>query len=85
MDSYLNTTHIARSTDGVEYHPLVPFLPENSEVRVTGNFQEKQIKGKLFMKGRIHLIVIAGAVLRLLPDKNIRQLIFGLLKKRKQK
>lgn len=66
-------------------YALVPFLPENSEVRVTGNFQEKQIKGKLFMKGRIHLIVIAGAVLRLLPDKNIRQLIFGLLKKRKQK
>lgn len=66
-------------------YALVPFLPENSEVRVTGNFQEKQIKGKLFMKGRIHLIVIAGAVLRLLPDKNIRKLVFGLLKKRKQK
>ena len=28
-ESYLNTEHIARSHDGVEWHPLKPFLPEN--------------------------------------------------------
>ena len=38
MDSYLNTTNIARSTDGVEYHPLVPFLPENAKVLFLGSF-----------------------------------------------
>jgi G:T/U-mismatch repair DNA glycosylase len=38
MDSYLNTTNIARSTDGVEYHPLIPFLPENAKVLFLGSF-----------------------------------------------
>ena len=38
MTSYLNTAHIAQSTDGVEYHPLVPFLPEQAKVLFLGSF-----------------------------------------------
>lgn len=36
--SFLNTENIARSTDGVEYHPLHPFLPENCRVLFLGSF-----------------------------------------------
>ena len=38
MDSYLNTENIERSKDGVEYHPLIPFLPENAKVLFLGSF-----------------------------------------------
>ena len=38
MTSYLNTEHIARSINGVEYHPLVPFLPERAKVLFLGSF-----------------------------------------------
>lgn len=38
MTSYLNTENIARNTDGVEYHPLVPFLPEHANVLFLGSF-----------------------------------------------
>ena len=38
MESYLNIENIARSTDGVEYHPLVPFLPETAKVLFLGSF-----------------------------------------------
>jgi G:T/U-mismatch repair DNA glycosylase len=38
MMSYLNTENIARSKDGVEYHPLRPFLPENAKVLFLGSF-----------------------------------------------
>ena len=38
MTSYLNTKNIARSTDGVEYHPLIPFLPKNAKVLFLGSF-----------------------------------------------
>ena len=38
MKSYLNTENIARSRDGVEHHPLVPFLPENAKVLFLGSF-----------------------------------------------
>ena len=38
MISYLNTENIARSTDGVEYHPLHPFLPENARILFLGSF-----------------------------------------------
>ena len=38
MESYLNTKNVARSTDGVEYHPLVPFLPEHAKVLFLGSF-----------------------------------------------
>ena len=38
MTSYLNTENIHRSTDGVEYHPLIPFLPENAKVLFLGSF-----------------------------------------------
>jgi G:T/U-mismatch repair DNA glycosylase len=38
MTSYLNTENIARSTDTVEYHPLVPFLPPNAKVLFLGSF-----------------------------------------------
>ena len=37
-ESYLNTENIARSTSGVEYHPLRPFLPENACVLFLGSF-----------------------------------------------
>ena len=38
MKSYLNTENIARSKGGVEYHPLIPFLPENAKVLFLGSF-----------------------------------------------
>lgn len=38
MSSYLNTENIDRSKDGVEYHPLMPFLPENAKVLFLGSF-----------------------------------------------
>ena len=38
MESYLNTENIARSMDGIEYHPLIPFLPENAKVLFLGSF-----------------------------------------------
>ena len=34
---YLNIENIARSVDGVEYHPLIPFLPENAKVLFLGS------------------------------------------------
>ena len=36
--SYLNTENIARNRDGVEYHPLRPFLPKNAKVLFLGSF-----------------------------------------------
>jgi len=36
--SYLNQENIARSKDGVEWHPLIPFLPENAQVLFLGSF-----------------------------------------------
>ena len=39
MQSYLNEENILRSSQGgVEYHPLVPFLPENAKVLFLGSF-----------------------------------------------
>ena len=38
MISYLNIENIARNVDGVEYHPLIPFLPENAKVLFLGSF-----------------------------------------------
>ena len=38
MTSYLNTENVARSKDGVEYHPLRPFLPERAKVLFLGSF-----------------------------------------------
>ena len=38
MTSYLNTENIARSEDGVEYHPLRPFLPKTAKVLFLGSF-----------------------------------------------
>ena len=37
-ERYLNTENIERSKGGVEYHPLVPFLPENAKVLFLGSF-----------------------------------------------
>ena len=36
--TYLNTENIPRSTAEVEYHPLLPFLPENAKVLFLGSF-----------------------------------------------
>ena len=38
MVSYLNTENLKRSKDGVEYHPLRPFLPEKAKVLFLGSF-----------------------------------------------
>ena len=38
MTSYLNEENIAHSRDGVEYHPLRPFLPETAKVLFLGSF-----------------------------------------------
>ncbi len=38
MNSYLNKSNIERTTSGVEYHPLVPFLPENARILFLGSF-----------------------------------------------
>lgn len=38
MSSYLNIENIERSKDGVEYHPLIPFLPENAKLLFLGSF-----------------------------------------------
>ena len=38
MTSYLNIENIDRNKDGVEYHPLQPFLPENAKVLFLGSF-----------------------------------------------
>ena len=38
MKTYLNEANVARSTEGVEYHPLLPFLPENAKVLFLGSF-----------------------------------------------
>ena len=38
MTSYLNRENVARSKDGIEYHPLKPFLPENAWVLFLGSF-----------------------------------------------
>lgn len=36
--SYLNEENISHSVDGVEYHPLIPFLPTNAKVLFLGSF-----------------------------------------------
>ena len=38
MSSYLNIENIERSKGGVEYHPLMPFLPENAKMLFLGSF-----------------------------------------------
>lgn len=38
MKSYLNIENIQRSEGGVEYHPLIPFLPEHAKVLFLGSF-----------------------------------------------
>jgi G:T/U-mismatch repair DNA glycosylase len=38
MTSWLNIENINRNKDGVEYHPLRPFLPENARVLFLGSF-----------------------------------------------
>ena len=42
MESYLNTKNIARNAEGVEYHPLKPFLPEQAKVLFLGSFPPQQ-------------------------------------------
>ena len=36
--TFLHKTNIARSTNEVEYHPLIPFLPQNAKVLFLGSF-----------------------------------------------
>jgi len=38
MVSFLNTENIVRSGGGIEYHPLVPFLPDGAKVLFLGSF-----------------------------------------------
>ncbi|MCQ2190798.1 MAG: uracil-DNA glycosylase family protein [Paludibacteraceae bacterium] len=37
-DTFLNTENINRSNQDVEYHPLLPFLPEGTKVLFLGSF-----------------------------------------------
>ena len=37
-NTWLNADNIRRSTDGVEHHPLVPFLPKHARVLFLGSF-----------------------------------------------
>lgn len=37
-ESWLNTEHIKRSGEGIEYHPLIPFLQEKAKVLFLGSF-----------------------------------------------
>ena len=41
-NNWLNSENISRNADGVEYHPLVPFLPENARVLFLGSFPPQQ-------------------------------------------
>ena len=36
--TFLHKTNIVRSTNEIEYHPLIPFLPENAKVLFLGSF-----------------------------------------------
>lgn len=38
MGSWLNSENLRRNGDGIEYHPLVPFLPEGARVLFLGSF-----------------------------------------------
>ena len=38
MRSWLNTDNIRRDGEGIEYHPLIPFLPVNAKVLFLGSF-----------------------------------------------
>ena len=38
MASFLNSDNIQRSTFSIEYHPLLPFLPDNTKVLFLGSF-----------------------------------------------
>ncbi len=38
LETHLNIENIERSRDGVEYHPLQPFLPRNARVLFLGSF-----------------------------------------------
>lgn len=38
MESYLNYNNIERSAGGIEYHPLIPFLPQNCRILFLGSF-----------------------------------------------
>ena len=44
MTSYLNTENIDRNKDGVEYHPLRPFLPENAKVLFLGSLPPQRTR-----------------------------------------
>lgn len=47
MKSYLNIENIQRSTDEVEYHPLQPFLPENTKVLFLGSFPPQRKRWRM--------------------------------------
>ncbi len=38
LDSYLETSNLQIASDGVERHPLIPFLPQNARVIFLGSF-----------------------------------------------
>ena len=47
MTSYLNIENVTRSKDGVEYHPLRPFLPENAKVLFLGSFPPQRKRWRM--------------------------------------
>lgn len=38
MSPFLNSNNILRSTSSIEYHPLLPFLPESTKILFLGSF-----------------------------------------------
>lgn len=38
MSPFLNSDNILRSTSSIEYHPLLPFLPESTKILFLGSF-----------------------------------------------
>lgn len=60
-------------------YTFYPMYCEKGDIRVAGNFEETMIRGKLYLKGHIRLIVAVGSALLLLPDRNIRKLIKKLI------
>lgn len=47
MQSYLNIPNIERSTDEVEWHPLIPFLPDGMKVLFLGSFPPQRKRWSL--------------------------------------
>ena len=64
------------------FYALYPLYGEKWELTVSGDFEEKKIKGKAYLAGRFRLMGILTPFLGLLADRNIRKLILKWWKNR---